>query len=266
MQTSLARLSWNDSKSHLYLGLIVAGKADESFVTVFKDGQYQNTLSGGITLNFFPAWASAKFYPVDRWETKSIVNGLTRAYHENRTGPSDRFAATALAQFLDSCKQQVLAYSRIRKDAEDKIYTTETDPPLPKGRDTLAILQAASIAEDTLIVLGYLKPDFKHQSEEERIKVLNSLRFDAVTLRAEKYLKAVNKQFMNADWSSYSMHWFTVKPTFNTTSQNMIDLNNADNQYLSTYVHRYFSVDLAYNYTKKWFTLQLLKKRLLHQN
>jgi len=248
-----------DKAGSLSTGVNFSGRGEESLVKVFEDGAYQNTLSSGLVINYFPKWNSASYFRSNALQTKTIVQDYNDKYSNAETlnSLSDPFAIKGLGDFLRKQLDTLKYYeNKIKNEVETKPIKQSQ---VLKSRESLdfiplsaAEILAAREARDTLIALKYLPATYAKMSTKERKEALADIKIVDSNLRRKNYLEKVESELMKASWTAYSIHWFTAKFNYNVSPFDMLDASMPDENYLDKKTDHFFSGSISYNYTKKF--------------
>jgi hypothetical protein len=233
------------------LAFNVGGSGEEKFISVVKDGKYQNTLSAGAVINFFPRSASGFFMPSDAWQTRSIVE----RHYEIHTRYADAVDVSKDTAFINTAIRSLRAYEQLlrRRFGEyDKSVKRQAQVKdvLVQDSSIVDLIIKGRIARDTLIALGYLKKKYLDIDNIDKRIASIPPGVGVAEIREKKFLTKVETELMNAKWTAFSLQWWTLKPTYNVKPYKMINPTAPDDNFADTYNDKFFSVAMSWNYTR----------------
>lgn len=246
-----------ESKKTLYLGLNISGTAADNFISVFKGGKYQNTLSTGVVVNYFPGCASGFFKPTEAWQTKQVVNKYLKQYDD--VAGKD-FDVKADILFINNAISDLMRYDTLLKSILDDPNVAERNMSQIQQKNLVnlnydsvdIVITKGWAARDTLIAMGLLSKKYLDEKiPNERSALIPAKITNEDSLRTRKFLSKAEQQLMNAQWTAYSIHWLTFKPSYNVTAYQMINPEKAGDNYADSYNDNYLSFALSYNYTHR---------------
>lgn len=240
----------NFNRGTLYTGLNISGRGDDKFVDMFKNGKYRHTISGGLTLNFFPRFGSGKFDACNKWIAKAQVGALKSSYLQPPL--DDPFDVSKQVTYLRAALETLRKYEYACVDCDSLEDIKRSADAAKSFADIGDQIGAAMKARDTLIALGYLPENYNELKCWKRREKVRDVTINAALLRQKAYLDKAEKVLINAPWTRIALHWVTLKANYNISPQPIINANKKEDDYLQSYNHEYLTFSISYNYLRKY--------------
>ena len=237
------------SAQWFYPQLHISGTGKDNFISLFKDGQYGNTISGGVNFNFF-----GKSYGTYFPSNKQTLRYQLEVLNDDYTKMNDTYSI-AFEKELKFYREKIDELSK-GVDAYFASDDTTKDLDIEEKKALLAFTKAT----DTLSKVGILPAKFlKIEDKAEMHKVIldlkNSWKFEnrnegpgAHLYREKLYLQKAEALQVAAKWNSMNFFWFSTSANLNVSPYNILDISAIDKNYTSVDNDYFFSGSISWNW------------------
>lgn len=231
---------------NLYTQFHVSGTGKESFISLFEDGKYGNTISGGINFNFF---------------------NNSRGYFSL---PNKRIMRSKLKELYNKCKEpNEISNKKIEAIRAHITELKNIDPYVKsiRGQDSLLFPQDSVLLTtflnhvDILIGEGVIDAYFlpgKFKDENAVLQLRNKIEDLAskwnddtsnvvVLFKNNLALTKYESLQKTAQWNAMKYNWVSISLDANVSPYNVLDRNAKDKKYVTVDHDYFFSGSLSWN-------------------
>ncbi len=254
---NLLELSGPDKINTWYLGSTIGLAGDDKFSSVFKKGRYHQTLTAGLTFNYFPALGTTDFAPAQKQLVKAGIVHLNqiRSQPLNEQDTTDLLQVNAtiryIRQSLATLEENLKFAMQIERKTEEELKT------LTGGYDVQTIISKGKTSQDTLLALSILPKHFGKLSTQQQKAIVDTCiahykDYHKVAKRIRKlnYLAKAETLQMNIPYNAISLQWWTFKVNYNNKPYQIIDYDLPEDNYLRSHNDHFASGSVGYTYTR----------------
>lgn len=240
----IRRVKW------LYSQVQVSGAGKDNFISLFKYGQYGNTISGGLNFNFFGN-SYGTYSKANKRNLRYQLDVLDADYKNYEPGKGRTAFKDELKYYQDRINELSNGVQAFF-DSEDETKDLNTE----QKKKLFEFLKVT----DTLAKVGLLPKNFlkaKDAAEMNKmiIELQNSWKSNGnsegqglVTYREKLYLQKAEALQMASKWNSMNFFWFSTAANLNVSPYNILDISAMDNNYTRVSNDYFFSGSISWSW------------------
>lgn len=237
---------------NVYTQFHISGTGKESFISLFEDGKYGNTVSSGVNLNIFRK-GSGFFSPSNKRIMRTKLEELFEEYKE----PNEMFAKKikAIRSHIKEL-QKIDPYVKSIRGQDTALAKALALTSAEAGQLTNFLNHVDTLISEGIITNDFLPEEFKDDNAVDELRT----KIDNLAGKWNNDTSNVVKLFKNnlvltkyeslqktAEWNAMRHDWFSVSLDANVSPYNVLDRTAKDKKYVTVDHDYFFSGSLSYN-------------------